>query len=161
MYRKRGCLVPVTPHPSTPGLVGQDVGGRTRSATHAYLLQNSIAGVEIFTDVQWPLTLARRANLYPPASFHQGDENFQHRFPVPFVLLAEIVILPPEDTPILLWYLWNFRFLSFALFENRKRIFPSLWETFHVTRTLLFLKYAVAHLGSWNPRNTTNISSFL
>ena len=52
MYRKRGCLVPVTPHPSTPGLVGQDVGGRTRSATHAYLLQNSIAGVEIFTDVQ-------------------------------------------------------------------------------------------------------------
>lgn len=41
-------------------------GGRRETATHAYLLRNSIVRVEIFTAVQRPLTLARRVDPHPP-----------------------------------------------------------------------------------------------
>lgn len=86
MYREEGVSYPWPLF--TPALLvwlaRMSVGEREResaAATHAYLLRNSIAGVEIFTDVQWPLTLARRANLHPPAApFREGGRRARKIF---------------------------------------------------------------------------------
>ncbi|XP_054002886.1 histone acetyltransferase KAT6B isoform X3 [Hylaeus anthracinus] len=76
----RGCLVFLTPLRQSTPWSGRPGGRPERELyTHAYLLRNSIAGVEIFTDVQRPLTLARRAIPHPPvppSSEGEGDENF-------------------------------------------------------------------------------------